>query len=93
MKHFRPESWCKFLTYFTFIDPLTRWINKELPFAGDGACFIVGLHYILSIVINDNIFDDEWGKVSSNFCDEMVIWFYLNTIFEPVFKKKCITYR
>lgn len=93
MKYFRFEFWCKFLIYFIFIDLFIRWINKEFFFVGDGVCFIVGFYYIFSIVINDNIFDDEWGKVFLNFCDEMVIWFYFNIIFEFVFKEKCIIYR
>lgn len=93
MKYFRFEFWWKFLIYFIFIDLFIRWINKEFFFVGDGVCFIVGFYYIFGIVINDNIFDDEWGKVFSNFCDEMVIWFYFNIIFEFVFKKKCIIYR
>lgn len=59
MKYFRLEFWCKFLIYFIFIDLFIRWINKEFFFVGDGVCFIVGFYYIFSIVINDNIFDDE----------------------------------
>lgn len=59
MKYFRFEFWCKFLIYFIFIDLFIRWINKEFFFVGDGVCFIVGFYYIFSIVINDNIFDDE----------------------------------
>lgn len=59
MKNFRIEFWGKFLIYFIFIDLFIRWINKEFFFVGDGVCFIVGFYYIFSIVIDDNIFDDE----------------------------------
>lgn len=63
---------------------LTRGIDEELAFAADLPCFVTGLHNILGVIVNDNVLDDQRGKVSSDFCDEMIVRFYFFSIFVPV---------